>query len=226
MANESLRHDVLHLSDDDFGSKHGRDRTTKEIAARSANETAGYKAAEADAKKMEAFADKRSPESKAAAEKRMKEYKEGNAKSMEQFNTNMQKIGKEHDAKMEKAKQGSLFGDDTQTDPNKAEMDRRAAKDKEDKAAAREAKKAEKDVKGDAVKQASMISPKGNTTAAGRGTAGGGGARSGGGGGSSQSLIQKMNPLSKPYKAGGKVSSASKRADGCAIKGKTRGRMV
>ena len=28
------------------------------------------------------------------------------------------------------------------------------------------------------------------------------------------------------YKKGGKVSSASKRADGCAIKGKTRGRMV
>lgn len=28
------------------------------------------------------------------------------------------------------------------------------------------------------------------------------------------------------YKAGGKVSSASKRADGCAIKGKTKGRMV
>ena len=27
-------------------------------------------------------------------------------------------------------------------------------------------------------------------------------------------------------KKGGKVSSASKRADGCAIKGKTRGRMV
>jgi hypothetical protein len=53
-----------------------------------------------------------------------------------------------------------------------------------------------------------------------------GGARSGGGGGSSQSLIQKMNPLSKPYKAGGKVSSASKRADGCCVKGKTKGRMV
>jgi hypothetical protein len=30
----------------------------------------------------------------------------------------------------------------------------------------------------------------------------------------------------KGYKAGGKVSSASKRADGCAIKGKTKGRMV
>jgi hypothetical protein len=28
------------------------------------------------------------------------------------------------------------------------------------------------------------------------------------------------------YKKGGKVSSASKRADGCAIKGKTKGRMV
>jgi rubrerythrin len=28
------------------------------------------------------------------------------------------------------------------------------------------------------------------------------------------------------YKAGGKVSSASKRADGCAVKGKTRGRMI
>lgn len=29
-----------------------------------------------------------------------------------------------------------------------------------------------------------------------------------------------------PYKAGGKVSSASKRADGCAVRGKTKGRMV
>jgi len=28
------------------------------------------------------------------------------------------------------------------------------------------------------------------------------------------------------YKSGGKVSSASKRADGCAIKGKTKGKMV
>lgn len=30
----------------------------------------------------------------------------------------------------------------------------------------------------------------------------------------------------KPFKSGGKVSSASKRADGCAIKGKTKGRFV
>jgi hypothetical protein len=169
-AKEALRRDALHLSDDDFGSKHGRDRTAKETAARNANETAGYKAAEADAKK--------------------------------------------------EAKQGSLFGDDMQNNPNKAEMDRRAAKDKEDKAAAREAKKAEKDIKGDAPKQASMISPKGNTTAAGRGSTGGGG-----GGGMGNTKLSNRD-LTKAYKKGGKVSSASKRADGCAIKGKTRGRMV
>jgi hypothetical protein len=30
----------------------------------------------------------------------------------------------------------------------------------------------------------------------------------------------------KGMKSGGKVSSASKRADGCAVKGKTRGRIV
>lgn len=32
--------------------------------------------------------------------------------------------------------------------------------------------------------------------------------------------------IPRPYKKGGSVSSASKRADGCATKGKTRGRMV
>lgn len=32
--------------------------------------------------------------------------------------------------------------------------------------------------------------------------------------------------MGKEFKAGGKVSSASKRADGCAIKGKTKGRMI
>lgn len=30
----------------------------------------------------------------------------------------------------------------------------------------------------------------------------------------------------RPYKKGGSVSSASKRADGCVTKGKTKGRMV
>jgi len=33
-------------------------------------------------------------------------------------------------------------------------------------------------------------------------------------------------PMAPRMKKGGKVSSASKRADGCAIKGKTKGRMV
>lgn len=37
---------------------------------------------------------------------------------------------------------------------------------------------------------------------------------------------EKMNPMGDTYKKGGKVSLASKRADGCAIKGKTKGRMV
>jgi hypothetical protein len=47
---------------------------------------------------------------------------------------------------------------------------------------------------------------------------------SGGGGGAG---IPKVGPK-KPtdMKKGGKVSSASKRADGCATKGKTKGRMV
>jgi hypothetical protein len=44
--------------------------------------------------------------------------------------------------------------------------------------------------------------------------------KSGGGGGGG---VPKSNrDLTKNYKAGGKVSTASKRADGCAIKGKTR----
>ena len=48
-------------------------------------------------------------------------------------------------------------------------------------------------------------------------------------GGSSGSMgMNKLSSrdLTKNYKAGGKVSSASKRADGCAQRGKTKGRMV
>jgi hypothetical protein len=37
---------------------------------------------------------------------------------------------------------------------------------------------------------------------------------------------ETTNPMGDKYAKGGKVSSASKRADGCAIKGKTRGRIV
>ena len=38
--------------------------------------------------------------------------------------------------------------------------------------------------------------------------------------------VAKKKGGSVGYKSGGMISSASKRADGCAIKGKTRGRMV
>ena len=44
-----------------------------------------------------------------------------------------------------------------------------------------------------------------------------------GGGGA---MPKSNRDITKNYKAGGKVSSASKRADGCAIKGKTKGRMI
>ena len=37
---------------------------------------------------------------------------------------------------------------------------------------------------------------------------------------------ENTNAAGDSYKKGGKVSSASKRADGCCTKGKTRGRMV
>ena len=47
--------------------------------------------------------------------------------------------------------------------------------------------------------------------------------KGGGGGGG----ISKLNrDITKSYKGGGSVSTASKRADGCCIKGKTKGKMV
>ena len=53
-----------------------------------------------------------------------------------------------------------------------------------------------------------------------------GGKGASGMGGSGLELEGKMNKNIKPkMKAGGKVS-ASKRADGCAVRGKTKGRMV
>lgn len=53
------------------------------------------------------------------------------------------------------------------------------------------------------------------------------GSTSGGFGGTGSIGTGKMNrDITKNYKAGGSVSSASKRADGCAVKGKTRGKMV
>jgi len=47
--------------------------------------------------------------------------------------------------------------------------------------------------------------------------------KSGGGGGA---MPKSNRDLTKNYKKGGKVSTASKRADGCAQRGKTKGRMI
>jgi hypothetical protein len=150
MANESLIHDALHLSDDDFGSKYGRDRTAKETVARSANETAGYKAAEDEAKKDSYF--KRT-------------------------------YPKEWDKRIEEAKTAKA-------------VDEARFNEVGEKAAAKSYSKSK----------------------------GGGG----GGGGSGDLEKGMMGGRFKPVaKAkGGSVSSASRRADGIATKGKTRGRIV
>jgi hypothetical protein len=59
-----------------------------------------------------------------------------------------------------------------------------------------------------------------------KGSTGGGGRGSAGGGGMNPTDIEKVpGKRQLKMKSGGKVS-ASKRADGCAIKGKTRGRFV
>jgi hypothetical protein len=47
----------------------------------------------------------------------------------------------------------------------------------------------------------------------------------GGGGGMGGNKLSNRD-LTKAYKSGGKVKSASSRADGCCVKGKTKGRMV
>jgi hypothetical protein len=42
----------------------------------------------------------------------------------------------------------------------------------------------------------------------------------------SRNMGETSNPMGDSYAKGGKVGSASKRADGCAVKGHTRGKMV
>jgi membrane protein involved in colicin uptake len=92
---------------------------------------------------------------------------------------------------------------------------KKAAVDKQNKEdAARELKAKQKAAEKEAAKKAesyqrSMLSSSGNVT------------KSGGGG--SATGIGKMNrDITKNMKTGGKVSSASKRADGCCIRGKTK----
>ena len=46
------------------------------------------------------------------------------------------------------------------------------------------------------------------------------------GGGGGGAMPKSNRDITKNMKSGGKVSSASKRADGCAMRGKTKGRMV
>jgi len=56
---------------------------------------------------------------------------------------------------------------------------------------------------------------------------GGGGNTGGGASGSDMSFMKGLGNKPNPtYKKGGKVSSASKRADGCAVKGKTKGTII
>jgi hypothetical protein len=55
---------------------------------------------------------------------------------------------------------------------------------------------------------------------------GGGGSTGGGGGGMGINGKLSNRDLTRAMKAGGKVLSASSRADGCATKGKTKGRFV
>jgi hypothetical protein len=50
--------------------------------------------------------------------------------------------------------------------------------------------------------------------------------KSKGGGGGGGAMPKSNRDITKNYKKGGSVSSASKRADGIAVKGKTRGRMI
>jgi hypothetical protein len=53
-----------------------------------------------------------------------------------------------------------------------------------------------------------------------------GNTRGGGGGGGGGGMPKMNRDITKNMRAGGKVSSASSRADGCATKGKTKGRFV
>jgi hypothetical protein len=128
-------------------------------------------------------------------------------------------LSKIHSKNLE-TRQPSLFGVNELNELNRDEMKKRAVekleKEEARKAVEEENKaKREADEKKSKLKQRPMVSPEGNIF---RGAAAGGG---GGGGG-----IKSMKYEPKTFKAGGKVSSASKRADGCAVRGKTKGRIV
>lgn len=123
------------------------------------------------------------------------------------------------------AKQDSLFRDETRSNPNRAEMERRAIADQDaktaeraEKARARAAENAEyadkRQPKSDLIRQAELEKMKEILNKP----------KSGGGGGGGGSMTDPMERKTKPYNKakGGIIKSASKRADGCAIRGKTR----
>jgi len=126
------------------------------------------------------------------------------------------------------ARQPSLFGPSMDRETEKANMEgmKKAAVEKLDKQEAIKEAKAKAELKQETAadefkkknQQRPMISPGGNVF---KGATSGGGGASGGAGGIE--LEGKMGRNTKPkMKAGGKVKSASSRADGCCIRGKTR----
>lgn len=133
-----------------------------------------------------------------------------------EVNRDLRKI---HSKNLE-TRQPSLFGHNMDRETEKANMEgmKKAAVEKLDKQEAIKEAKAKAELKQETAadefkkknQQRPMISPGGNVFK---------GATSGGGGIPSDKMdkMKKMN-----YKAGGKVKSASSRADGCCIRGKTR----
>jgi hypothetical protein len=123
------------------------------------------------------------------------------------------------------AKQDSLFRDETRNNPNRAEMERRAvivddAKEAEkvEKAKTRAAENKyfeDKRIKPSPIVVEAELAKMKEILDKPKGGSGGGG---GGGTGMPKTGLNKQ----PEFKAGGKVKSASSRADGCAIRGKTR----
>lgn len=105
-----------------------------------------------------------------------------------------------------------------------AKLEEQAAKEKEEKAEKARARKAENEEYKDKRTKASPLVQKAEVEKMreilGRG-------KGGGGMGGGADLEGKMGgkALKKNYKSGGKVT-ASSRADGCAMRGKTKGRMI
>jgi len=105
--------------------------------------------------------------------------------------------------------------------PEDPKKEKPVDKDKVDKAKARAVENEEfkdKRVKASPLTVQAELAKMREILAKPKGSSGGGGGA--GGGGMPSDKMDKMKKMN--YKAGGKVKSASSRADGCAIRGKTR----